>query len=939
MIPFLKQVAMHYFAGGDISALCFVLPNRRSCVFLRKYVGECAARAGIPVISPLMVTMDDFVHACSGSASSDQVTLLVELYGCYKALNPQCESLDDFIFWGGVLLSDFNDVDKYLVNPAAIFTNISDFRSMQDSMDYLDESQKAALSRFFRHFHGSGKYREEFRKVWDILLPLYTSFNSVLRSKGLSYDGQAYRTVAEMLSSRSVADILSRVFPRSRRFVFVGLNALSESERLLLSRMRDSGLAEFCWDFSGDWIRDPSNKSSFFLSRNVADFPQAFSVDGGERLPLPRINVLSVPSAVGQAKQLPEIFRRLGTRGIDTAVVLPDEGMLIPVLNSIPPHIADINVTMGYPMRGSGLWSLMNDIDSVQMHMRQKDGRWFFYHRNLWALLSNSLLRSVLDDGTLSRISETKAGSGYYVPADSFSGMGLISEILVPVVCSPDVADPDQIRRLQDYQRGILSRLAPLLKGRQDMALELDFAKAYYTAIGSLGKFSLPILPGTYFRLLDKLAGAVSVPFEGEPLRGLQIMGPLETRALDFDNVVILGCNEGTFPRRNVSSSFIPPELRRGFGLPTYEYQDAVWAYYFYRLVQRAGTVWMLYDSRTEGLNSGEESRYIKQLRLHFGADMTFHVADAAIRHDPVPPEIVKTEEDICAIRSYPLSASAIQNYLDCPAKFYFSHVKRLRPADEVAESLDKGMVGNVFHNSMCALYDMPDGLVRDSYLKSVLDSGEEIGRTVRKFILEELSAFEVSGRNIIFEDLICRYVRKCMQRDLELMAASSVHAIRILGLETTRYTTIAGFKFKGRIDRLDSVVPGVVRVVDYKTGKVDDKDFIIDSSNAASVVEALFSKESGSRPKIALQLYVYDRMVACDASLDGCTLVNSIYKPSRLFVRPVENIRLDDSFLSMMDDGMGRLLAEISDPGVPFERRGDERTCGMCDFRNICGR
>lgn len=939
MVPFLKQVAEHYFDKGGISSLCFILPNRRACAFLRKYVSECAASAHRPLISPLMVTMDDFVHSCSGCSPCDQVSLLVELYACYRALNPQCEPLDDFIFWGGVLLSDFDDVDKYLIDPRTIFTNVSDFREMQDSLEYLDERQKAALARFFSHFRGEGKYKEAFLRLWNLLFPLYSSFNDSLRAKGLSYNGQAYRTLAEKLSSGSVADILAGVFPNCSHFVFVGLNALSGSERLLLVRMRDASLADFCWDYSSAWIRDAANKSSLFMSRNVAEFPQAFKVDGGEELPCPKINVLSVPSSVGQAKQLPEIFSRLGTRGMDTAVVLPDESMLIPVLNSIPPHIADINVTMGYPMRGSSLWSLMNDLASLQMHMRQKDGRWFFYHRQLWSLLSNSLLRSVLDDETLRKLSSIRAESGFYVPADAFTDMGLLSELLVPVVCQTDVPDSMQITRLCDYQCMVLSRVAVLIKGNAEMALELDFAKAYYMAVGSLRKFSLEVLPSTYFRLLDRLVGGAAVPFEGEPLRGLQIMGPLETRALDFQNVVILACNEGTFPRRSASSSFIPPELRRGFGLPSYEYQDAVWAYYFYRLVQRVGNVWMLFDSRTEGLHSGEESRYIKQLRLHFGADISFHVANAPICHGSIPDEIPKTAEDVECIRSRPLSASAIQNYLDCPAKFYYSQVKLLRPTEEVAESLDKGMIGNVFHNTMFSLYDRPGNSVTESYLKSLLSDTERIRKTVDRFILKELNAFEIGGRNIIFEDLICRYVRKCVQRDLEMMKSASVNSISVLGLETTRYVTIAGFEFKGRIDRLDSVVPGVVRVVDYKTGKVEDKDFIIDSSNSEAVVEAIFAKESSSRPKIALQLYIYDRMVAADPSIGADVIVNSIYKPTRLFVRPVENIRLDDGFISLMDGAMGRLLDEIADLNVPFVRKGDERTCSMCDFKNICGR
>ena len=941
MIPFLDQVARHYFAGGGVEQLCFILPNRRAAVFFRKYLGECVAREGSPRLAPAVYTMNDFFYTVAGARQTDQVHLLLELYECYKPLyeasGAKAESLDDFIFWGGVLLSDFDDVDKYLVDPARLFTNISDFRSLQDDFSYLEGGQEEAIKAFLKHFRTGGKYKDEFRRIWDLLLPLYRDFNDRLRSRGMAYEGQVYRSLAERLRDTPVVDVLPEKFSPVRQFVFVGLNALNECEKRLMRRLRDAQLAEFCWDFSSEWIRDPHNKSSLFLSQNIQEFPQAFKPDP-DGLPSPRIHVLSVPSAVGQAKQIPAILDTLGSRGIETAVVLPDESLLMPVLNSLPERIGQINVTMGYPMSGSALSVLMDDVAALQMHLRERDGQWHFYHRQVWSIFSNSLFKTLCGEEELAKAAAIRSQARYYIPQEDLSGLPLFDMIFRPVVSTPGVPDARVIRDIEQYQCELLEYLGLQLRERPEMALELDFVRDYYLTVGRLRDCDLPVLPATYFRLLGKLLGRSAIPFRGEPLKGLQIMGPLETRALDFDKLVLLSCNEGILPRRSVAASFVPAELRRGFGLPTYEYQDAVWAYYFYRMIQRAGEVWLLFDSRTEGVKGGEESRYIKQLELHFGAQITRYVLRADIGADTTEADIPKTEEHLRILREKPLSASSLQDYLTCPAKFHYRFLCGLKEPDEVSESLEAGDIGNVFHDTMQALYTTPDRRVSRSHLQAILQ-GDTIRQKVRFYILNALNTFELSGRNIVFEDLVCRYVRKAVERDLELLEAAGRDAFEILGLELQRSAEIDGFRFVGRIDRLDSLMPGEVRVVDYKTGKVTDEDFLISDANADAVVEALFGTDNAKRPKIALQLYLYDRLVAGDKALRGRKIVNSIYQTSRLFVRSVEQVEPGGRFETLMAQRLSGLLAELADPRVPLRRTEDARTCEWCDFKNICGR
>ncbi len=938
MEPFLDQVARHYFAAGEVEDLCFIFPNRRAVAFFRKYLGECVARAGRPLRVPALYTMNDFFYRLAGARQTDQVHLLLKLYECYRPLyGEKAEPLDDFIFWGGVLLSDFDDVDKYLVDPERLFTNIADFRAMQDDFSWLDERQEEAIRAFLKHFSSGGRYKEEFRRIWDILLPLYRNFNASLREKGMAYEGMVYRELAERLSGESVADLLPEAFGGVRKFVFVGLNALNECEKRLLRRLRDARLAEFCWDYGPGWISDPANSSSRFLSDNVLEFPQAFDPDP-EGLGEPEVSVLSVPSGVGQAKQLPAILDRLGASGIETAIVLPDESMLLPVLNSLPERISDINVTMGYPMSGSALSALMSDVAALQLHLREKDGQWFFYHRPVWAVFSNSIFKTVAGEEGRKRAAEVRAKARYYIPVSELSGLPLFDRIFQPVAKAPDQAGPEAVRSLEEYLRSLLAELGARLREVPEMALELDFVRDYYLAVGRLSDCALSIRPATWFRLLEQLVAAATVPFRGEPLKGLQVMGPLETRALDFENLVLLNCNEGVFPRHSVASSFIPAELRRGFELPTYEYQDAVWAYYFYRMIRRARRVWLLLDSRTEGLRGGEESRFVKQLELHFGARIKRYVLRAPISKPEEEDSVPKTAEQLEELHRHNLSASSLENYLVCPAKFYYGKVCGLRSDEEVTESLEANDIGTVFHQAMQTIYTVDGNFVSRDHLKSVLE-GERIPALVRRLILEALHGFELTGRNIVFADMIVRYVRQAIRRDIEYLDGKGAEGFRILGLELERYAIIGGFRFRGVIDRLDSIRPGELRVLDYKTGRVSDADFLIDEGNAESVVAALFGTDNAKRPKIALQLYLYDRFVAGDPQYGGWTVENSVYQPSRLFIREVENVSLSPRFLDLMDGKLADLLAEISNLDEPWRRTQDVKSCEWCDFKNICGR
>ena len=664
MKPFLQQVAAHYLAAKNIEGRCFIFPNRRSLVFFKKYLGDLlrTSEKG-PMMVPPLYTINDFFGKVADAHASDRLRLLLELYACYATLNPQAEPLDEFLFWGEVLLADFDDVDKYLVDAEKLMQNVGDFKAIQDQFEYLSEGQKEAIGHFLAHFRdASGKWRlnpgaddvkARFLRLWNLLYPLYKGFNEALEAKGMAYEGKVYRALAGRLKAgESVADILQAAFPEVTGYVFVGLNALNECERTVLARMRDARLAEFVWDYVSPEIQDKANKSSFFMKRNVLDFPQAFRLeeeiagqagnDGGAGHARPRpgisrpeVTVISVPSSVGQTKLAPDLLKEIagqaGNDGndsharprpgipdaVETAFVLPDESLLLPLLNSLPEACDPVNVTMGYPMTGSAVYALLSSLGPMQLKLRNTGGKWYFYHRELREVLSSGLLKPLFTAEEQEVIRQVKAAAKYYVPVEDLQGGPLLERLFQPVVTQTTAPDPAQNHRVEAYLSELLSFIGLQLTKSGDF-LELGFVARCHKQLNILQEMDLEVLPATHLRLMDRMLQGISVPFRGEPLQGLQVMGPLETRALDFRNLVILSANEGMFPRRSVSASFIPPELRKGFGLPTYEYQDAVWAYYFYRMIQRPERVWLIYDNRTEGLKNGEESRYIKQLEYHF---------------------------------------------------------------------------------------------------------------------------------------------------------------------------------------------------------------------------------------------------------------------------------------------------------------------------------
>ena len=946
-MKFLEAVADRYARRTSLERTCFVFPNRRSAVFFRKYLGE---RAGRPLFVPAMRTIDELFQDISGLKPVDKVPALDRIYRIYRDLLAEegrtAEPFDDFIYWGDILMSDFDDIDKYRVDAARMFVNLRDLKELSAGYDFLTDTQRRAIDEFCGSFFQKGiahsGTRQDFAALWNILLRLYNRFRDSLAGEGLGYPGMIYRSVADNIRPDS------QLLKDFDEVVFIGLNALNNCEIALLTELQKEGKADFFWDFEGTLLQDPANKAGRFIRENIARFPSRTPLEGIEPEGMPAIEVIRVPSAVGQTRKAMQIISDLLAAGQmthpeETAVVLPDESLLFPMLGALPPAIEKVNVTMGYPLSAGQVEMLVACLERLQANRRAKGGAMRFYHRDVNDLLEHPYIVAADTDGVVTKVKTAmREQNRIFVDAEWLAAQsGLFATLFKPVEQTSELADWLQtlILALQEYQP----------------ALEREFLYRYSKTIASLSrvKFDYETLaPRTWFRLLARLAALESVPFEGEPLSGLQMMGPLETRALDFKNLIMLSVGEGVFPARTVSSSFIPYNLRLGFGLPTYELQDAIWAYYFYRSICRAERVYLLYDSRTEGLQSGEESRYIKQLKYHYGLPVTEKVATyklgAAAAERPVvtvakTPEVLQTLHERYIAGTGTFSASSLNHYIDCPLQFYYEHVLQIKEQDEVVEDIDSSRFGNIYHEVMQRLYEPfapPSESERAGEAKPITrDILDQLRRDKR--LLEQLTAEafrnagidEIEGENRILMNLVLRFVDRTLEID------AGMTPFTFLGAEAKRNSKLRladgrQVRLYGSIDRIDTNLPGIIRVVDYKTGSVEKKDDCRD-------VDRIFNRSLSPRPYIAFQLYFYallmDRQPDArpDQRYEPC-----VYALRDIFKAAPASHPIEPEKLKLFAERVQALIEEIFNPDIPFAGDcADEHICGFCNFKRLCNR
>ena len=971
MIPFLYQVASLFYSkyGAEVSHLAFVFPNRRTGLFFQKYLSEVSEK---PLFSPTILTINDLFVQLSGKQTADRISMLFKLYDIYLDHSGSSETFDEFLYWGEMLLNDFDDIDKYMVDARMLFTNVTDLREIENDFSFLSPEQIAAIRTFWSSFYPKGDTpnQEQFLAVWQILYALYADLREALAAEGKGYEGMIFREVVELLEKNECCDL-----PYTK-VVFVGLNALSVAEERFLSELQKRGIADFYWDYASPKVTDPDNKASYFVERNLRQFPSQLigngqlatdNEDGGKK----KIEVIGIPSGIGQAKQVHSLLSELckedemsAEEALRTAVILPDEHLLIPVLNAIPEQIRRINVTMGYPLAGTPVASLIEYILALQKNIRYVDRRPVFYFRDVLPILNHRYVSTTSPEVVSDLVKDISENNKIYISYDDLNKTPLLSILFTPVT-AVDAFSDYLIGVLQELNKAVESgkwKVENIDSDAEQLStsdsqlstindIEQEFIFHYFATVNRMKEVmqeaNVEMKIDTYFRLLKRVTDTITIPFHGEPLSGLQIMGVLETRALDFDRLIILSMNEGIFPLRKAANSFIPYNLRRGFGLPTYEHQDSVWAYHFYRLIYRASHVSLLYDTRSNGLQTGEVSRFVHQLHYHYEEPIRNKLVVYNVSSSKTPAlQMAKTKEVMNRLAAFrrggerAISASAVNTYLDCPLKFYFSVVEGIREEEEVSETIESNIFGSILHKVMEELYQPFCGkMVTADLLKAIRkDTLMLMGAVARAFaeiFFKTDIVRPLTGQNFLIGEMIRKYVEKVLERDAKLTPFRYIESEKKIK-NLFPLADKSEIQLKGFIDRIDEV-RDAVRIIDYKSGS---------GTTQFTSVEALFDKEDKDRAKAVMQVFMYAWMYGAKAIQPGIYYMRTLFSPSfdsgiyrRTDRFKTEQVLDFDNYRTDFENSLRNCLDEIFDTETPFRQTPNGKACMYCPFKDICGK
>lgn len=984
MKSFLQRIAHAYshIPPADLQCFCFVFPNKRSCTFFRNYLLENVA-SDVPFFEPKITTISDFISEYSSYVEASRYDLLFTLYNEYSKLSGGIESFDRFVFWGDMLISDFNDVDRYLVDAQQLFKNIKNLREINS--DFLSDEQKEIISkywdielpqnpagRFWTHVIDDGKphdNRDAFIQLWEILGPLYNNYRESLSRRGLCYSGMEYRHVAKRISKMCKED-----FPYER-IIFSGFNVLSSSELSIFEKLRDIGIADFYWDFDFPVQFKENTSASHFIRRYIDAFPSRYDISI-EVNDIPDIEIIGVPSNSSQTKVAGKILDEMISSGeianpdnaMDTAVVLPAEELFMELLHSLSPSLSSINITMGYPLKLTPVATLLQTITSLHLRCQCIRGKWCFFYEDVSDMVSHPLLRMIDYDTCETIKSFIEEERIFMLPSDT-----LIARFPAFKVFFLPVEDLRSLSAVFSYIYNVVDFLIDSishLPDAGDMNLEKGFLTRYRLSIDSIynaiAHYNLSMKESTLFHLLEKVTLGESVNFVGEPLKGLQIMGVLETRSLDFENVIMMSMNERIFPRKLINRSFIPNSLRSAYGMSTSEFQECIFAYYFYRLIARASKVKLLYDTRTSGLRGGEMSRYLYQLVYSFPSDKV-KIVNASFDVAAIMPseafEIEKDENVMNILNRYLsqsenrryLSPSAINTYLNCPLQFYFQYVQRISTKDELVDYMDESTFGSIVHAVAEESYkrikqDRHEVKITKEVLMLLKKEEIPLQRIITNCVNKlynklpnnsaDAGAYEnqspLQGEARILGEIINDFIKQLFTSEMNHAPFYFVEGEQEF-MTTLPLNGSVRYNLKGTIDRIDRLENGDVRIIDYKTGK--------DEISVNDIEELVTAKdERHGHKKGVLQLFLYCNAYANIKGYDGA-ITPRLFLFKKLHSDGLEPVTINKEelrdFRDYNNEVMDRLnekLRTLFDREIPFKATPSECHCNFCNFKILCG-
>ncbi len=917
MKPFLYHVAEDLLRryGKNLSGITIVFPGKRAQLYMNTFLSHIAQG---PVWAPRFKTIDEFFQQFSSLLPSDNIQNVCRLYRIYAELAPNPEPMDTFYSWGEILMNDFDDIDKHLVPADKLFANAADLLAM-DRVDYLNDEQIKALHDFFMDFdpQNQTELKERFMEMWQLMPQMYRRLKEELRRDGLMYKGALYREVAERLKDGTAlyhSDDKVEQIRNDDIYCFVGFNVLDEVEEQLFRSLHEAGRALFYWDYDVYYAaKDTTHEAGTFLRKNIALFPCALPDNLYDNLICQekRVQILSCCTDNAQVRYLSQWVQERPADG--TAIVLCDEALMRPALHALPDDTV-VNITMGYPLTDTAIYGYISALFDLQVDGYDAD------HRRFLAT-------------TLERVEKNAFFATF--PGDH-----------LPL----------------SHQANALSLIDWLLAATEALGRSLSetespspydqlYAETAFQVYKILGQFrwllnegTLEVSTITLRRLIRQALQSTSIPFHGKMDEGIQVMGLLEARNLDFRHLIMLSVGEGVIPRRTSDASLIPYILRAHFGLDTIERQDAVYAYSFYRLLQRAEDITLIYNENSSGATQREQSRFLRQLIIETDLPIEQHKLDAPFTlMSSEPVCILKDEHIMNLLRSkHKLSPTAINQYIECRLRFYYQQVAHLRMPERPQDGIDAAIFGTIFHDTCEHFYR---SLCEETDRRQVLRSDLEPFIQTPALLGPHLDAAfgdipNSTGVNMIIRDVISRLVLQLLHWDMEHTPFT------IYEVETDHYTTLTvasgdeqvTLDVGGRIDRMDIMqVNGqqTLRVIDYKTGK---------SKGSLPDVGAIFDTTSSAHGYY-LQTFLYSLIMAQKQQLPvspGLFYILSAtdakdYDPTlKVGKDPVTDI---SAYAEAYWKGMNRVLEEIFDPTIPFTQTDDQKRCQYCDFARLCSR
>lgn len=955
METFLKQVAHDLYnkTEGNFTKVAIVFPNKRASLFFNEYLAQ---ESDCPIWSPTYVSISELFRQSSDLSIADPIKLVCDLYKVFQKATGSKETLDDFYFWGEMLIADFDDADKNMADTHALFSNLKDLNELMDNYDFLEEGQKEALSQFFHNFsiNQVTELKQRFISMWNVLGDIYTEYKALLESQSIAYEGMLYRQVIEQLDVEALP---------YNKYIFVGFNVLNKVEHTLFKKLNEAGKAMFYWDYDTFYLNKTPHEAGEFIRRNLRDFPSELPASFFDNLNQPKeVTFIESPTENGQVRYLPQWIREnLTSQEKETAVVLCNEALLQPVLHALPDNVKHINITMGFPLSQTPAYSFVNAL--MELHTsgyNPNNGRYLF--AEVISVLKHPYTRQLSPEAEKLEQNLTRDNRFYPLPSE------LKQDNVLELLFTPRRNNLDLCSMLSEalkevaviYQQQAASHSDAFDQlYRESLFKTYTLVNRFHTLIESK---ELNVQAGTFQRLLTRVMSSSSIPFHGEPAIGMQVMGVLETRNLDFRHLIMLSVNEGQLPKAGGDSSFIPYNLRKAFGMTTIDHKIAVYAYYFYRLMQRAEKVTLVYNTATDGINRGELSRFMLQFLIEWGYPVLRKQLEAAQSpQDSTPiiiektPDVMERMKSVFDIRNNPkalISPSALNCYLDCPLKFYYKYVALLSAPDEVTADIDSAKFGSIFHYAAEHIYkdltahgkliskENLETLLKDEVrLQTYVDNGfKELF-----FNLPQNEQPEYNGIQLINSAVIVKYIQQLLRNDLRYAPFTFVGSEQRIFENIEIYTPTGDIQSRigGIIDRIDSKGESL-RIVDYKTGGdadtpanvqslfIPDKkrsNYVFQTFLYASIVCKKLREKNDSRLVAPALLYIHR---AASENYSPVIQMGEPRKPKE----PVDNFA---QYEGDFRENLKTLLEDIFNPDISFTQTEIEDKCAYCDFKALC--